>query len=37
MECHSGDVDNIEGLQGNNCQLKKWITSGREPQTSVEL
>ena len=24
MECRSADIDNVERLQGNNCQLKKW-------------
>ena len=23
-ECRSADLDNVEGLQGNDCRLKKW-------------
>ena len=24
MECCSAHIDNVEGLKGNDCQLKKW-------------
>ena len=34
-ECRLADLDNVEGLQGNDCRLKKWYR--RKPQTNCDM